>query len=527
MLDKQRQFLVIGLAILGICFFLLSFFPLSYNNLDINFDFFLSRQQIIQKTNDFLKKIDIPPDDYFIIKAKTSFDYKAIAFLVKKVQREKIASIIEDSPLYYWSVVYQVKSFFRQPDNLPSLIRLRVEPRRGRIIGFEAFYEKNIRKQKSCKSDISYFEIKHISNVFLNYAEFDISKFVLTRIAQIDASTFLVWEKDLFDFLDIHISYKVIMKIKDSRVSKLDYFLEVPFSTDKKEEIFNVSIYNFNNALFIILSLFVFVFCIKIKTVEWKRSAPFVILLIITSFGSLFLKRTESSIFLAIELGLYFLGLFLEMAWIIMVFTCAYHLGKNFGVEPYPIRIGYSITLSYIFTFVGISLMLFWSSFLNIFFKSFPGVSLIFSLLPSIKWYAIFAPLAALSAAVLEEVFFRFFLFSFLKKYLKNIFLIIVISSLIWSVVHLTLLEYSELYPFYLKSLIIFPVGVLFGIIFAKFGLASVITTHYLYDNFIIGMFLFKFNQFREIHINLWILIISFLFPLVIAFLKKEKKFVI
>ena len=84
------------------------------------------------------------------------------------------------------------------------------------------------------------------------------------------------------------------------------------------------------------------------------------------------------------------------------------------------------------------------------------------------------------SASLSEEVTFRLFGISWTKKYLKNIFLGILITSLFWGLGHST-------YPVFPVGFRIFEIGVLgifLGFIFIRYGIIPVIIAHYLFDVF-------------------------------------------
>ncbi len=79
------------------------------------------------------------------------------------------------------------------------------------------------------------------------------------------------------------------------------------------------------------------------------------------------------------------------------------------------------------------------------------------------------------TAAISEEFTFRLFTIAFMKKYLKKDFLAVLVPALIWAFAHST---YAIL-PGYMRGIELTIVGIIMGYLFLKFGLETVIITHY------------------------------------------------
>jgi len=84
------------------------------------------------------------------------------------------------------------------------------------------------------------------------------------------------------------------------------------------------------------------------------------------------------------------------------------------------------------------------------------------------------------SASLNEEIIFRLFGISLAKKYLKNIVLAVIFSSLVWGFGH----SGYSIYPVWFRGLEVSVLGLFFGFIFVKYGLIPLLVAHYLFDAF-------------------------------------------
>jgi len=84
------------------------------------------------------------------------------------------------------------------------------------------------------------------------------------------------------------------------------------------------------------------------------------------------------------------------------------------------------------------------------------------------------------TASFKEEVLFRLFGISWIKKYLKSTFLAILFTSLIWGIGHT---QYA-VFPIWFRGAEVAVIGILFGVTFVKYGIIPVIVAHYLFDVF-------------------------------------------
>lgn len=84
------------------------------------------------------------------------------------------------------------------------------------------------------------------------------------------------------------------------------------------------------------------------------------------------------------------------------------------------------------------------------------------------------------SASLSEEIVYRLFGINWAKRYLRNIILAVVLTSLIWGFGHT---EYP-IFPVWFRGIEVSLLGLLFGFIFIRYGLIPLIVAHYLFDVF-------------------------------------------
>jgi len=84
------------------------------------------------------------------------------------------------------------------------------------------------------------------------------------------------------------------------------------------------------------------------------------------------------------------------------------------------------------------------------------------------------------TASFNEEVIFRLFGISLTKKYLRNSFLAILVTSVIWGMGH----TLYAIFPVWFRIIEVGLIGIFYGFIFIRFGIVPLIVAHYLFDVF-------------------------------------------
>jgi membrane protease YdiL (CAAX protease family) len=99
----------------------------------------------------------------------------------------------------------------------------------------------------------------------------------------------------------------------------------------------------------------------------------------------------------------------------------------------------------------------------------------------SMPW--IYALVAGLSAAALEEFFFRLLAISLLLRWFGKRWLAVLLPAVVWALLHAN----YPVEPIYTRGVELTIAGVVFGLVFLRFGIWSTIAAHYAVNVFLVG----------------------------------------
>lgn len=124
-------------------------------------------------------------------------------------------------------------------------------------------------------------------------------------------------------------------------------------------------------------------------------------------------------------------------------------------------------------------------------------------------------------ASLNEEIMFRLFGISWAAKYLKNIFLAVLLSSLVWGFGHAG----YAIFPVWFRGVEVTIIGLFLGFIFLRFGLIVVLIAHYLFDVFWgVATYIFGISPPLLFYGSVFMLALPLIFALIIYFINKEDK---
>jgi membrane protease YdiL (CAAX protease family) len=125
------------------------------------------------------------------------------------------------------------------------------------------------------------------------------------------------------------------------------------------------------------------------------------------------------------------------------------------------------------------------------------------------------------SASISEEIVFRIFGISWGKKYLKNLGLAVIFSSLLWGFGHAN----YPIFPVWFRGIEVTLMGLLFGWVFIKYGIIALIVAHYLFDVFWgVAAYILAQSQAYLFAGSLFALALPLALGLVAYFLNREEK---
>lgn len=521
MFDKNQSRIIIILGLLGLLTCVISFIFLSKIP-SIEFKFPLEKEKIINAADKFLslQGISLEP---LVKKSKVSSSQEVIIYLQKAFGKEKTNSFLNLFPLYYWQIDYvydKDKRIIFPISNLGESTQVCVEPLGAKIVGFN---HPILPQEYKYLRTLSKREAERIAKDFFNSIDFYISKFRMSKYSAIDRRYIFEWERNIPQIKVAKL--KVRLQILGDRVTNFSYSLEIPSKELAKFKTTNMLIlllYLILNILVFALAIFVIIISvIRRKKLDWNFGLGFSLLMLISFLVNFFKWGDYKQTYLAFFLAVTILSGFIYFFWMMIMSSVAKLFAEESGIELFPIKISYSVLLSYVFTFSGFGFtMLFFIFIMDIFNPvTTLGFYVFFSSLPTSKLSCLIPFLLSLGAAVFEEIFFRALMISFLKKYLKKVTWAIILASLVWSFIHISpLLSESDIYPTYFKGVILIPIGILLGYIFIRFGLICAIVTHYLYDLIVIGASFLEFNNFRQANEITIAMLVGVILPLAIVF---------
>jgi len=525
MFDRNQSRIIIILGLLGVFSCIFSFSRLSEIPA-LDFKFPLEKEKIIIKADSF---IDLQGYSYRspIKKVKALSDEKNIIYLQRRFGVKRANQFLKSLPLYYWQIdyVYGKDRKFLYSKKSRQLTRIFISPVDGKIIGFN-----HLPKPEEYKHFriLSKDESEAIADDFFSLIDFDISGFRMSRYSSIERKHIFEWEKIIPEFKTAKLRIK--LDIFGDKVGNFSYFLELHPKEIKQFESGNILASVLSTVLnVLVFALVIFVLIVSIrkrKKLEWKFGLPFALLILLTSLINFYKLIDYKGSFLITFFCVSVFSAVVYFLWTMIVSCVAKFFAKESNIDFFPIKVSSSIMLSYIFVFTGLGFTMLIYVFIQKLFNPVAtlGFYSFFSEFPHFRFSFLIAPLLSLSAAVGEELFFRALMISFINRYLKRMGPAIVLSSLIWSFIHVSPIGYGDVYPGFVKGLILLPIGILFGYIFIRFGLVCAIVTHYLYDLVAIGTSYLEFSNFRYLNENVIMMLAAAILPLLIVFYLKFKK---
>jgi len=179
-----------------------------------------------------------------------------------------------------------------------------------------------------------------------------------------------------------------------------------------------------------------------------------------------------------------------------------------------------SITLGYLLFFImlGLQAVIFYfgQRYLGVWKEWVRLTQLSSSYLPFFSAFAI-----AVTASFSEEIVYRLFAISWIKKYFKNTILAVIVSALIWGFGHST----YAIFPVWFRGIEVSLIGLLLGFMFIKYGLIPLIIAHYLFDVFWgVSAYILGHSSKYLFTGSIFTLAIPLIFAIIAYFMNREEK---
>ncbi|MFH1622794.1 MAG: CPBP family intramembrane glutamic endopeptidase [Candidatus Omnitrophota bacterium] len=518
---QSRTIVILGLLGFFGCF---SSLPFLSQVKALDFKFPLKKNTVFESTDGFLHAQGILSEP-FVKKAKISSSQEGIIYIQKKLGIEDAYEHLRFLPLYYWQVDYTYKQEKESIFSKKNRVKILVDPISANVIGYNRFIATADYKDVRI---LSKNESEEIANNFFSLINFNSSEFKLTRYFPIEGKYIFEWEKEVEQLKTAKL--KIKLEIFGDKVGNFQYFLNIPKKELRVIQANNIFAVGLSLTLYALVFLFGLIVTIisffRRREIQWRFGLSFALLMSISFMVNLLKIGNYKGFYLSLFLVTSILIGIAIFLWTVIASSASKLFSKDSSLNFFPVKISYSIFLSYVFFFSGMGFTMFFFIFVIKIFNPIMtlGFDSFFSEFPSSKFSCLIAPLLSLSAAISEEILFRALMISFLKKYFKNIIWPVVISTFIWSFLHVSPVAYSDIFPNFVQGIILLPIGFLFSYIFIKFGLMCAITTHFLHDLVVIGSAFLEFNNFGNVNLNVEILLFFAIIPLIIAFYLRHKE---
>lgn len=488
--------LVLGIA--GLAIFILFFnhaFPVA--SIDVKID----REEAIKRSADFIGKqgFDSRSFDKRII---FDSDYYVSVYLQKTQGIKKSNELIRKGiPVWFWEV-----RWFKELQKEGFLVD--VDPSTGEIVYFHHFI-----LEDEEGSDLSQNEAMAIAKRKIILKGIDLEDYELkhSTIKKRKRRTdhHFVWEKKDYKIEDARL--RVGVDIYGDKLGKYQRYLKVPeqFRRYIKREISFGGMLSTVTVIFkyllIIVALFILFQAkqIKFNLRFWFMCGCIVALLKIFDFfnsmpllWSFYPDTMSKAVFIMTSLGNHLL---IALMVGIIIFTsgslgeaCSrdfmdkrmplYSAIKNRSFQGSEIALIFIVGYSLGFIFLGY-ITLFYLAGTN-FFNIWIPPKTAYSNILGMTIPFLFPLTIAVSAAFREELLYRLFAISFLRKFIRMTWLAILIPALMWGFAH----SFYRIFPTYVRGIELTIFGILLGIVFLKYGVETVIIAHFVIDATLAGL---------------------------------------
>lgn len=491
------------MGVVGLLVFVLLFnhaFPIA--SIDIRFN----KQEVMDIASEYVlsQGYDIQGYESSIL---FDSDGQASVYLQKTQGIKKSNDLIRSGvPVWFWSV-----RWYKELDK--EGFYCEIDPTSGSIISFQHFLLDDAAGEKLSFKQAKILAETKIREQGLNLADYELKE-KNTKEQKNRTDYYFEWEKKNYAIDEAHLRLSV--SIHGQMLGHFARYLDVPeeFLRDLQKDISLGQVLSIITTIFMFLlfiaAIVVLIVQFKKDKVNWKFGLVFGVLVssitILDFFNSMPLlwsaypDTMSKGAFIAISAGSMFVGALLIGLIIFLFGSCGQSLSNEVFKVKMPVfdalRNGKTKQGEILQTFVvGYSMAFIFLGYISLFyligtkyFNIWMPPEAEYSNILSTSMPFLFPLTIALGAAVSEEFMFRLFAVSFFKKYMKLTWLGVLIPALIWAFAH----SNYPVFPAYVRGIELTIAGVLFGIVFLKYGLEAVLITHFVIDAALVGLPLIK-----------------------------------
>ncbi len=471
-------------------------------------DLSVNKESALAKAKDYLKSGGINPDEYSLAEVFES-DNWADRYLQKTLGVSSDDFIIKHRyDLFYWEV-----RFFKELEK--EEYRIRISSKTGKVIGYAHLIEdiearpdlgRELSKEKARK-----FLADKFGFDFNNYDFFEERAKRFDKRVDYDflwerKGVYIPWQKDQGQAKLIIGATISGNEVREFHAQVLDIpekfrrYIENQLSSGEYLSSFSFLVL----VVFLIIAISIIVG--KRQSLAIRSSYKFylyLMLFLVLLNALLFLNNIQqllmaylTSVGLTSFIGLYAVKLIINAVYLGVIFILPGLAGESLRNEVMPQnkhasffhyikssfftrQVGSSILLGYLLFVILLGLqalvMYFGQQHLGVWKEWVRLTGLSSSYFPFFAAFAI-----GLDAALSEEIVFRLFGITLIKKYLRSMILALVISSVIWGFGHSS----YAVFPFWFRAVEVSLMGIIFGVVYLRYGIIAVIAAHYAFDVF-------------------------------------------
>ena len=537
---KKKSSSIIAWAVLGLAGLLIFVFLFNHAFPIASIDIRLDRQEVLDIAAAYVRGQGYELQGFQRTMLFDS-DYQASVYLQKTQGIKKSNDLVRAGiPIWFWSV-----RWYKELDK--EGFYCDVDPSSGKIINFHHSLLDDAQGAKLDFKQARALAETKLQEQGVNLSEYDLKE-NNTKEQKNRTDYYFVWEKKDYAIDDARLRLSV--SIYGETLGYLAKYLDIPeeFTRDLQKDISLGQVLSIITTIFMfflfIAAIVVLIIQFKKDKVNWKFGLVFGVLVSILTvldflnsiplLWSAYPDTMSKGVFIAISAGSMFVGALL-IGLIIFLFGSS---GQSLSDEVLRVKMPVLETLKtgnpekgkILETFVvGYSLAFIFLGYISLFyllgtkyFNIWMPPEAEYSNILSTSMPFLFPLTVAAGAAVSEEFMFRLFAISFFKKYMKLTWLGILISALIWAFAH----SNYPVFPAYVRGIELTIAGIVFGIVFLKYGLEAVLITHFVIDAALVGLPLIRSQNAYFMISGIMVMAIVFLpVPLLMIISRKQGKF--
>ncbi|MCG8430078.1 MAG: CPBP family intramembrane metalloprotease [Candidatus Omnitrophica bacterium] len=469
----------------------------------------VTRSEALERARDYLRSRDEDPAR-FSSAVQFKADGWADRYLQQTLPGKRAQEFIEkhDYEIFRWRV-----RFFREMEK--EEYQLEVSPRTGEVISFYHFIDDIAVREEVSEEDAQRLAVGFLSRTFgIDLSGYDLHEKKIKRRENRVDHIFLWERRDVYvPWKDNQGGAKLLTGVLISGNEVREFYkhrLDIPEKFERYIEnqfVFGDTLYSVYFLVFLALVGTAVVVLIKRRGAHAVRTARrfyflLAIFLLVINLGYvannlqeiLFSYPTSSR--LSSFFAMYLVRLLTDAVFLAVIFIIPGLSGESLRREVFPRQQQASFlssiqssfftrkaAASVLFGYLLFVILLGMQSVIFYFGQQYLGVwkewikmaQFSSACIPALSAFAV-----AVSASLSEEIVFRLFGISLLKKYTRNTFCAVFLMALLWGVGH----SGYAIFPVWFRGLEVGLAGIFFGIIFVRYGLIPLLVAHYLFDAF-------------------------------------------